>query len=257
MTVASGAPSSSQALDPEVQEDLKRAVAKKAVEMVQSGQIVGLGTGSTSALFIEELGQLISKGKLKDVYGVATSYQAKVLSRQAGIKTLSLNEVNRIDVAFDGADEVDSQMNLIKGGGAAHTMEKVVDKLAKKAVILVDQTKVVSQLGLVFPVAVEVLQPAITPVLRSLLALGGEPEIRSALRKDGPIVTDLGNFIVDVRFPNGIKDAAALEKEINNIPGVVENGLFTGFVQSVLVGVRDGNENVVVQLAEAIEKIKP
>eukprot|EP00243_Klebsormidium_subtile_P004110 TRINITY_DN17891_c0_g1_i1.p1 TRINITY_DN17891_c0_g1~~TRINITY_DN17891_c0_g1_i1.p1 ORF type:complete len:352 (-),score=57.80 TRINITY_DN17891_c0_g1_i1:236-1183(-) len=257
MSVASGVPSSSQALDPEVQEDLKRAVAKKAVEMVQSGQIVGLGTGSTSALFIEELGQLISKGKLKDVYGVATSYQAKVLSRQAGIKSLSLNEVNRIDIAFDGADEVDSQMNLIKGGGAAHTMEKVVDKLAKKAVILVDQTKVVSQLGLVFPVAVEVLQPAITPVLRSLLALGGEPEIRSALRKDGPIVTDLGNFIVDVRFPNGIKDASALEKEINNIPGVVENGLFTGFVQSVLVGVRDGDENVVVQLAEAIEKMKP
>ncbi|KAJ7551493.1 hypothetical protein O6H91_06G017600 [Diphasiastrum complanatum] len=241
--------------DPVLQEALKRAVAKKAVELVKPGMIVGLGTGSTSSMAIEELGKLISKGKLKDVIGVPTSYQSRVLARQFGVKTVDLNDVNHIDLAFDGADEVEASMNLIKGGGAAHTMEKVVDNMSGKCVILVDQTKVVSELGLSFPLPVEVLPYAISPVLRSLVALGGVPEIRSALRKDGPVITDLGNMVVDVRFPEGIKDPAALECSINMIPGVVENGLFIGIADSVLVATHDGEEITIVELAEFVKSL--
>jgi ribose 5-phosphate isomerase A len=211
-------------LDASTQDNLKRAVARKAVELVKSGMIVGLGTGSTASMAIEELGKLISQNKVKDVVGVATSYQSRVLARQFGVKTVDLNDVNHIDVAFDGADEVDASMNLIKGGGAAHTMEKVVDSIAKQCVILIDQTKVVPELGLTFPLPVEVLPFALSPVLRALVGLGGVPEIRNALRKDGPVITDLGNMVVDVRFPEGIKNPAELENKINMIPGVIENG---------------------------------
>ncbi|BBN02659.1 ribose 5-phosphate isomerase A [Marchantia polymorpha subsp. ruderalis] len=241
---------------PVFQDSLKRAVAKKAVELVKPGMIVGLGTGSTASMAIEELGKLIAAGKLKDVMGVGTSYQARVLARQFGVKTVDLNDVNVIDIAFDGADEVDGQMNLIKGGGAAHTMEKVVNTMAKKTVILVDQSKVVSELGLTFPVPVEVLPFAISPVLRSLVALGGEPEIRSALRKDGPVITDLGNMVVDVRFPGGIKDPADLERRINMIPGVVENGLFVGIVETVLVATKDAEETVIIDLADYVKNLQ-
>lgn len=232
--------------DPAKQDAQKRAVARQAAQRVKNGMIVGLGTGSTSCMAIEELGNLTSSGKLKDVTGVATSYQARVLARQFGVKTVDLNDVNHVDIAIDGADEVDPQKNLIKGGGAAHTMEKVVAAMAKETIIIIDESKVVKELGLSFPVAVEVLPYAISPVLRSLAALGGAPEIRSALKKDGPVITDLGNMVVDVSF-DGIKDPAALERDINMIPGVIENGLFVGIVQTVLVGVEDGS---VVELAE-------
>ncbi|KAI5080861.1 hypothetical protein GOP47_0004044 [Adiantum capillus-veneris] len=250
------ASSESAPVDPGVQVSLKRAVAKKVVELIKPGMIVGLGTGSTASLAIEEMGKLIQKGKLKDVVGVGVSYQSRVLARQFGVKTADLNDVNTIDLAFDGADEVDSSMNLIKGGGAAHTMAKVVDTMAKQCVVIVDQSKIVSELGLTFPVPVEVLPQAISAVLRKLVALGGVPEIRSALRKDGPVITDLGNMVVDVRFSEAIKDPSALEKEINMIPGVVENGLFIGVANSVLVATQDGDDIQVVELAEFVSSLK-
>lgn len=243
-------------VDPGMQISLKRAVAKKAVELIKPGMIVGLGTGSTSCLAIEELGKLIQQGKLKDIVGVGMSYQSRVLARQFGVKTADLNDVNTIDFAFDGADEVDASMNLIKGGGAAHTMAKVVDTMANQCVILVDQSKIVSELGLTFPVPVEVIPPAISPVLRQLVGLGGVPEIRSALRKDGPVITDLGNMVVDVRFPEAIKDPAALERSINMIPGVVENGLFVGVANMVFVATQDGEDIAIVELAEFVKSLK-
>eukprot|EP00271_Cylindrocystis_brebissonii_P018413 TRINITY_DN5199_c0_g1_i1.p1 TRINITY_DN5199_c0_g1~~TRINITY_DN5199_c0_g1_i1.p1 ORF type:complete len:347 (+),score=67.38 TRINITY_DN5199_c0_g1_i1:95-1042(+) len=240
-------------IDPTVQEELKRAAAKKAASLVKPGSIVGIGTGSTACMAIEELGKL----KVKDVSAVVTSFQARIFARQFGVRTVDLNDVNHIDLAIDGADEVDASMNLIKGGGAAHTLEKVVDTMAKETVIIVDQSKVVAKLGTTFPVPIEVLPPAISPVLRDLLALGGAPEIRSALRKDGPVMTDLGHMIVDVRFPDGIDDVAAMEKAINNIPGVVENGLFVGVVQKVLVACQDGDKSTVVELAEFVKSMAP
>lgn len=239
-------------IDPQVQEELKRAVARKVASLVKSGSIVGIGTGSTACMAIEELGKL----KVKDVSAVVTSFQARIFARQFGVKTIDLNDVNHIDLAIDGADEVDASMNLIKGGGAAHTLEKVVDTMAKETVIIVDQSKVVSKLGTTFPVPVEVLPPAVSPVLRSLIALGGAPEIRNALRKDGPVMTDLGHMIVDVRFPEGIDDVAAMEKAINNIPGVVENGLFVGVVQKVLVACSDGAGVTVIELADFVKNLE-
>jgi ribose 5-phosphate isomerase A len=135
-------------------------------------------------------------------------------------------------------------------------MEKVVDSIAKQCVILVDQTKVVPELGLTFPVPVEVLQFALSPVLRALVGLGGVPEIRNALRKDGPVITDLGNMVVDVRFPEGIKNPAELENKINMIPGVIENGLFINIAHKVLVATKDGDETAIVELADFVASLK-
>lgn len=230
---------------------LKRLVAKEAATLVKPGMIVGIGTGSTACMAIEEIGKL----KHKDVQAVVTSFQARVMARQFGVKTVDLNDVNHIDLAIDGADEVDANMNLIKGGGAAHTLEKVVDSLAKETVIIVDQTKIVSKLGLAFPLPVEVLPAAISPVLRNLVALGGIPMIRDGVNKDGPIMTDLGNMVVDVKFPNGIDDAAAMEKAINNIAGVVENGLFVNITQKVLVAVQSGDGMEVIELAQFVKNL--
>uniref|UniRef100_A0A0D6QX18 ribose-5-phosphate isomerase n=1 Tax=Araucaria cunninghamii TaxID=56994 RepID=A0A0D6QX18_ARACU len=244
------------AIEPIQQNILKRAVAKRAMELVKPGMVIGLGTGSTASMAIEELGKLVQQGKLKDVIGVGTNYQSRILARQFGVKTVDLNDVNRIDIAFDGADEVDSSMNVLKGGGAAHTMGKVVDTMTKSCVILVDQSKVVSELGLTFPVPVEVIPQAISPVLRQLVTLGGVPEIRNALRKDGPVITDLGNMVVDVSFPEGIKDPASLEQKINLIPGVVENGLLTGVATSVLVATQDGDDITVVELDEFVKSLR-
>ncbi|KAF5181101.1 Ribose-5-phosphate isomerase a [Thalictrum thalictroides] len=240
---------------PEAQDALKRALAKKAVGLVKPGMVVGLGTGSTASLAIEELGRLIKQGKLKDVVAVGANYQSRVLARQFGVKTVDLNDINVIDIAFDGVDEVDFNKNLLKGGGAAHTMQKVVDSFAKECVILADESKVVLQLGSTFPVPVEVLPAAISPVLRRLITLGGVPEIRSALRKDGPVITDLGNMVVDVSFPNGIPNPADLEMRINMIPGVVENGIVSGIAKSVLVAVQDGDSVTVLDLEEFVKLI--
>lgn len=243
-------------VDPSLQVSLKRAAARKAVELIKPGMIVGLGAGSSSSLVIEELGRLLKQGKLRDIVGVAMSYQSQVLARQFGVKTTDLNSVNTIDIAFDGVDEVDASMNFIKGGGAGHTMAKVVDTNAKQCIIVADESKIVSELGLTFPVPVEVLLPVISPVLRQLVTLGGVPEIRTALCKDGPVITDLGNMVVDVRFPEGIKDPAALERSINMIPGVVENGLFVGIATSVLVATQDGDEISVIELADFVKSLK-
>lgn len=243
-------------MDPELQDKLKRAVAQKALELIKPGSVVGIGTGSTACIAIEEFGKALAAGKLKNVEVVVTSFQAGIIARQNNIKTTDLNGVNQIDLAIDGADEVDPSMNLIKGGGAAHTLEKVVDTTAKETVIIVDETKIVPKLGVAFPVPVEVLPAAVAPVLRSLVALGGVPEIRAALMKDGAIITDLGHMIVDVRFPGGIEDPVALEKAINNIPGVVENGLFCNITQKVLVATKDGEEITVVELAQFVKSMQ-
>ncbi|WP_448533360.1 ribose-5-phosphate isomerase RpiA [Parathermosynechococcus lividus] len=214
---------------------MKQAVAKAAADRVQSGMVVGLGTGSTTAFVIEFLGDRLRNGELSDIRGVPTSFQASVLAKQYGIPLVTLDDVTKIDVAIDGADEVDPAKNLIKGGGAAHTREKIVDSLADQFLVVVDSSKFVERLGSTFPVPVEVLPLALSPVSRALTALGGKPELRMGVKKDGPVITDQGNLVLDVTFTE-IADAAALEKTINNIPGVLENGLFVNVADVVLVG---------------------
>ena len=223
---------------------MKQEVGRAAAAQVKSGSIVGLGTGSTTAFAIQFIGERLAAGEITDVVGIPTSFQASVLAKKHGIPLTTLDEAPRIDIAIDGADEVDPQQNLIKGGGAAHTREKVVDGLAARFVVVVDSSKLVDKLGSTFALPVEVLPMAVAPVTRALEALGGTPELRMGVNKDGPVITDQGNMVLDVTMA-GIDDPAELEKTINNIPGVLENGLFVGLADEVLIGeVLDGKASV-------------
>jgi ribose 5-phosphate isomerase A len=223
----------STGVDPVIQ--MKQQVARAAAARVKSGSVVGLGTGSTTALVIQYLGDRLKSGELKDIKGVPTSFQAAVLAKQNGIPLVTLDDVDHLDIAIDGADEVDPHKNLIKGGGAAHTREKVVDSLAAEFIVVVDSSKLVATLGSTFPVPIEVLPMALAPVTRAVTKLGGVPELRMGVKKDGPVITDQGNFVLDVKF-EAIADPVGLEQLLNNIPGVVENGIFVNLANRVLIG---------------------
>jgi ribose 5-phosphate isomerase A len=214
---------------------MKQEVGKAAAQRVKSGAIVGLGTGSTTAYAIQYIGERLKSGEITDIKGIPTSFQATVLAKQYGIPLTTLDEVDRIDVAIDGADEVDPHKNLIKGGGAAHTREKIVDSLAEQFIVVVDGSKIVDKLGSTFLLPVEVLPLAMTPVMKAIEKLGGKPQLRMGVKKAGPVITDQGNMVIDVKF-DSIDNPAELEKTLNNIPGVLENGLFVGVTDLVLIG---------------------
>ena len=220
----------------DLQDRMKQAVAAAAVEQIRDGMVVGLGSGSTAALMIQGLGAKLQSGELKDITGVTTSFQGEVLAAELGIPLKSLNAIERIDLAIDGADEVDPSFQLIKGGGACHVQEKLVARRAERFVVVVDSTKLVETLNLGFLLPVEVLPGAWRQVQAELIALGGDAQLRMAVRKAGPVVTDQGNLVLDVKFAGGISDPVALEQEINNLPGVLENGLFVNLTDQVLVG---------------------
>jgi ribose 5-phosphate isomerase A len=225
----------------DLQTQMKQAVALAATDQIQSGMVVGLGSGSTAALMIEALGERLKRGELQDITGVTTSFQGEVLAAELGIPLKSLNAIDRIDLAIDGADEVDPSFQLIKGGGACHVQEKLVARRADRFVVVVDSTKLVERLNLGFLLPVEVLPGAWRQVQGQLANLGGEAQLRMAVKKAGPVVTDQGNLVLDVRFDGGIGDPVGLEKEINNLPGVLENGLFVNLTDQVLVGeINDG-----------------
>lgn len=226
---------------------MKQEVGKEAANLVKSNSIVGLGTGSTTAYTIQFLGDRLKSGELKDIVGIPTSFQAEVLAKQYGIPLTTLDAVDRIDIAIDGADEVDPQKNLIKGGGAAHTREKIVDYLADQFIVVVDSSKLVERLGSSFAVPVEVIPMAITPVMRAIEKLGGKPELRMGVKKAGPVITDQGNMVVDVKFDT-IERPAELEKTLNNIPGVLENGIFVGCTDLVLIGEVQEGQPIVRQM---------
>ena len=203
----------------------KRAAGYKAADMIKDGMIVGLGTGSTVYYMIERLAERIQKEHLA-VQGVPTSFQTAMRARESEIPLTTLDDHPVIDIAIDGADEVDPAFRLIKGRGAAHLREKCVAAAAREFIVVVDETKIVKKLGTAVPV--EVLPFAITPVMLQLQKLGCEPVIREAVKKDGPVVTDNGNFIVDCTFGR-IDNPGNLEAAIAAIPGVVESGLFTRY----------------------------
>ena len=235
----------------DLQNQMKQAVAQAAVDQIQNGMILGLGSGSTAALMIEALALKIKSGEIKDVVGVTTSFQGEVLASELGIPLKSLSSVSEIDLAIDGADEVDPKFQLIKGGGACHVQEKLVAALAKKFIVVVDSTKLVEKLNLDFKLPVEVLPSAWKQVQKTLKTFEGEGNLRMAQKKAGPIVTDQGNLILDLNFKNGIDQPEILESQINNIPGVLENGLFVNLTDEVLVG-RVENDEVGV---ESLNKI--
>ncbi|MDJ1178713.1 ribose-5-phosphate isomerase RpiA [Roseofilum sp. BLCC_M91] len=223
---------------------MKQEVGKAAASKVKSGMIVGLGTGSTTAYAIEYIGDRLKSGEIENIVGIPTSFQAEVLARQYGIPLTTLDVIDHMDLAIDGADEVDPNKNLIKGGGAAHTREKIVDSLADQFIVVVDSGKLVDRLGSTFLLPVEAMPMAITTVMKALEKLGGKPQLRMGVKKAGPVITDQGNMVIDVKF-DSIDNPADLEKTINNIPGVLENGLFVGVADLILVGeVKDGQPSV-------------
>ena len=224
---------------------MKKAVAEAAVNEVTSNMIVGLGSGSTAAIMIKTLANKIKTGELKEIRGVPTSFQSEVLALELGIPLIDLVSVDQIDLAIDGADEVNPSYQLIKGGGACHVREKLVASKANKLLIVVDQTKLVKNLNEEFPLPVEVLPSAWKQVKDVIEAMDSECKLRMAEKKAGPVVTDEGNLILDVLFNGGIKNPKEIEREINNIPGVLENGLFVDLTYKVLVGKVENNQTVV------------
>jgi ribose 5-phosphate isomerase A len=231
---------------------MKQIVAEAAIEEVKSDMILGLGSGSTAVLMIKSLADAIRAGKLQNIRGVATSFQSEVLALELGIPLIDLASVSQIDLAIDGADEVDPGFQLIKGGGACHVREKLVASKANKLLIVVDETKLVQKLNKSFPLPVEVLPNAWKQVQEVISEMNGISTLRMATKKAGPVVTDQGNLILDVLFNDGIKNPKEVERSINNIPGVLENGLFIDLTDKVLVGKIENNIPVVCSPSKVV-----
>jgi ribose 5-phosphate isomerase A len=226
---------------------MKRRAGESAAEAVTDGDVVGLGTGSTAAHVIRRLGERVDAGL--DARGVPTSFASRELALDAGVPCLDLPEAvgpggPGIDLAVDGADQVavgrgdDPAVGpLIKGGGAAHAREKLIDAAADRFLVVVDPSKETPVLD--GSVRVGVLPAGRSAVAEAVRAAGGEPTLRRAERKDGPIVTDNGNLVVDASF-GAIDDPASLSTTLSTTPGVVEHGLFVGLADEVHVGTESG-----------------
>jgi ribose 5-phosphate isomerase A len=216
-------------------EQAKRRAGESAARQVEDGTVVGLGTGSTAAAAIRHLGERVDSGL--DIRAVPTSHQSRSLAREVGIPLTTLAAATP-DIAIDGADQVAGR-TLIKGGGAAHAREKVVDAAATRFLVVVDQTKVADSLD--HPVPVAVFPDARATVSTAVAELGGEATLRQASQKDGPVVTDNGNLVLDCDF--GVIDAPAdLAVALDTVPGVVAHGLFVGLTDEIHVGGTDGVE---------------
>ncbi|HWQ15141.1 MAG TPA: ribose-5-phosphate isomerase RpiA [Roseiflexaceae bacterium] len=214
-------------------EAYKRAAAGRAVDLVCSGMALGLGTGSTADLMLHALAERLANGQLRDIVGVPTSERTAALARRLGIPLTTLAERPELDMALDGADEVDPALNLIKGLGGALLREKIVAAAARQFVAMVDVSKLVGRLGERAPLPVEVVPFGQPVCARRLAALGAEPVLR--VGADGAAFrTDEGNVILDCRF-GPIADPAALATAIDGIPGVVGHGLFVGMVAAVVL----------------------
>ena len=215
-------------------EEAKRTASAEAVKHVENGFIVGLGSGSTVAHVIQEVGKRMRERDLQ-ILGVPTSHQTRMLAVRSGIPITTLNEHPQLDLAIDGADQVDEQLNLIKGMGGALTREKVVASVANQFVVVVDETKLVKKLGANCIVPVEVLPFAVPTVASKMRRMGGKPVLREVKRKVGPVITDNGNFIIDLDF-GPINKPRELDLKLQLIPGVIETGLFIGMVEVAYVG---------------------
>ncbi|MBX2922265.1 MAG: ribose-5-phosphate isomerase RpiA [Chitinophagaceae bacterium] len=213
----------------------KQAAALKAVEYIQDGMTVGLGTGSTAYWAIDYTAQRIARGL--HITAVATSEDTARIAREKGIVISGIEEVDHIDIDIDGADEADSHLNLIKGGGGALLREKIVAKASRRFIVIADESKLVSTLGK-FPLPVEVIPFGWQHTSRHIAALGCTPVLRY---KEGRLfVTDSGNYILDCHF-HQITDAPRLDIQLNGIAGVVDNGLFINMAERVIIGSADGS----------------
>jgi ribose 5-phosphate isomerase A len=222
-------------------EAAKRAAVSKALEEVQDVHVVGIGSGTTLELLVPELAKFTRRKRL-ELKLVPTSRQIERVIAESGLSAVSPNDVSQIDLALDGADQVESRtLDLIKGGGAALTREKIVDSAAKKLIVVVDERKLTPTLGSGQVLPVEVIPFAHKLVTRRLAELGGKPELRC--QGSSPITTDNGNFVIDVDF-GPINDARLLDGQLKSIPGLVETGLFLGLTDRVYVGLNGGGVKV-------------
>jgi ribose 5-phosphate isomerase A len=217
-------------------DEIKKQAAINAFKYIEQGMTIGIGTGSTVYWFIEELAKRVKDGLA--CHFIPTSNGTNQLAKQWGIPMLELNDVAKIDVTIDGADEIDPQLFLIKGGGNALLQEKMVAAASEKLVIIADSSKLVKQLG-VFPLPVEVIPYGWKQVRQRIETTYG---IQTALRmKDqAPLITDHGHYILDCHFQQ-VTDAEQLTVQLNNIPGAVENGLFVHMAHSAIIAYPDGN----------------
>lgn len=212
----------------------RRAGEHAAQAVIESGMDVGLGTGSTTAWAIAEIGRLLRSGELQDIRGVGTSLQSHELAKEASIPLIDLDAVTELDVTIDGADQYsEAEPTVIKGGGGAHAREKVIDAMAEELVIATDGDKATDPLD--FPVPVEVLPDARAVVAKAVREIGGDPELRMAERKDGPLFTANGNLVLDCDF-SGLDNTAETARELTDIPGVLEHGIFLDMVDEVYLG---------------------
>lgn len=220
----------------------KETAGRRAAEMIEDGMTLGLGTGSTVYHTLVRLAERIREERLS-VRGVPTSVDTHTKALRLGIPMVELADVESIDLTIDGADEIDGDFNMIKGGGGALLREKVVAYISRREAIVVGRDKLVARLGTTFRLPVEVVPFAVSVVERRVRALESEPTLR---RSDSGKVfwTDNGNQILDCHFAAGIPDAALLEQELDRIPGVVESGLFIGLAHAVIVGGDDGSCDV-------------
>lgn len=223
----------------------RRAAAMRAIKLIRDGYTVGLGSGTTMALAVKEIAALL-KEKSNDVCFVPTSHQIELVALSQGLRLVSLNEYPEPDLSLDSADEVDDALNLIKGGGAAMTREKIVASAAKRFVVIVDEHKRMRKLQR--PVPIEVLPFAYQAVKRKIEVEGGRVTLREGAGKVGPVITDNGNFVVDADFGT-IKNPTELEELFDSILGVVETGLFVSMADEVYVGKLDGTVELVKRTA--------
>ena len=222
-------------------DELKKMAGIKAANLIQSGMVVGLGTGSTAAYMVDRLGERVQKENLA-ITAVSTSWSTTLQCRRLGIPLKEIDEVSKLDMVIDGADEIDSQKNLIKGRGAAHLLEKIVASMTSNYIIIADNSKKVTVLGEKMPVPIEVLPKAIGVVIAQIEALGGKCTTRlGSPGKDGPIISDSGNLIVDAKFEN-IPNPKVLDSALNSIPGLLGHGLFIGMATKVILATPNGLE---------------
>lgn len=217
-------------MENNAQAPAKKAAGYRAADMVRPGMIVGLGTGSTVYYAMERLRERLSEGLAFE--GVPTSFQTALRAREYGIPLTTLDEYPDLDIAIDGADQVDPALRLIKGRGAAQTREKCVADAARSFIVVVDESKMTKVLNA--PVPIEVIPFAATPVLNRLQEMGGVATIREGVQKDGPVITDNGNFVIDCRFKK-ISSPEKLEMQLTGIPGVVESGIFARYTKKTIV----------------------
>jgi ribose 5-phosphate isomerase A len=221
-------------------EELKKLVGTKAADLVRDGMVVGLGTGSTAKYAIMRLGERMRKKEI-NIIGIATSNASAELAKTEGIPLATIDEHQLIDMTIDGADEVDPNLDLIKGMGGALLWEKIVASCTKREIIIIDESKLVDVLGTKSPLPVEVLTFGWKKVLRTLATYECKPVLR--MKEGKRFVTDSGNYIIDCKFER-IEEPGVLEMDINNIPGVIENGLFLGIAETILVGGAGGVEEI-------------